>query len=155
MNTNQFNRAVALAKQDRVEVVRVENGQTTVLPDGVWELFEGCALPGFVRVACTIEQVAQLIAYQARYLNGGWDESEIKELREIAKNKFQIYGDPIQDAADERKAERIETRRLALEREREREREDAEAFDTPASIADELTVTLAGSARRRIRLGGL
>ena len=51
---------------------------------------QGCGLRDFAPVATTIEAAAKLIGYQARQLNGTWDESELENMRKIAQKKFLI-----------------------------------------------------------------
>ena len=68
MNLKQMQKAIALAKSE------VELGD---LPT---DEFDGFGLKGFKPVECTVEQVAQLIRYQARFVNGAWDEEAISEI---------------------------------------------------------------------------
>ena len=68
MNLKQMQKAIALAKSE------VELGD---LPT---DEFDGFGLKGFKPVECTVEQVAQLIRYQARFFNGAWDEEASSEI---------------------------------------------------------------------------
>ena len=81
MNTVQFNKAFELAKA-KVELLDVDFGR-----------FDGFALQEFEPVICTIKQVAALMRYQAKYLNGNWDMEEISDIREIGRTKFMVVGD--------------------------------------------------------------
>ena len=81
VNTVQFNQAFELAKA-KVELLDVDFG-----------LFDGCAYPDFEPVTCTIKQVAALMRWQARYLNGNWDMEEINDIREVGRAKFMVVGD--------------------------------------------------------------
>ena len=54
--------------------------------------FHRYCLSDFERVTVTIEQVAKLIRYQARYMSSGWDNIALDEIRMIGRNKFIVVG---------------------------------------------------------------
>jgi hypothetical protein len=53
---------------------------------------EGCGLPGFQPVAATIRQVASLIRWQAKCLDGSWDGAELTELQNIFRRRVNMLG---------------------------------------------------------------
>jgi len=50
----------------------------------------GCASRDFAPVATTIEAAAKFIGYHARTFAGTWDETELENMRKIAKKKFLV-----------------------------------------------------------------
>ena len=90
MNTVQFNQAFELAKA-KVELPEYRPADFGLDVD--YGLFDGYAYPDFDPVTCTIKQVAALMRWQARYLNGNWDMEEINDIREVGRAKFMVVGD--------------------------------------------------------------
>jgi len=88
MNITDMNRAIALAKSD-------SNLDHVVEGD-----FYGFGLSDFQPVECSLEQVAKLIRYQARYLNGDWDHRAIDAVV-MARRKFRLEKEILMDRAIE------------------------------------------------------
>lgn len=57
-----------------------------------YSALDGCGLPDFQPVHTTIDAVARLIRWQARYMNGGWDSQELDNVAQIARKRFIIIG---------------------------------------------------------------
>ena len=81
MNAAQFKKAFSLADSDRC----LDNVDDT-------HLF-GYGLPDFKPVFTTIEAVAKVIRWQARYLNGKWDQNELNEIARLGRKRFLILND--------------------------------------------------------------
>lgn len=158
MTGRQFNEAIKLAKTPGAV------SWAKQLPDGGvmidLDIFDGCALPGAHTVVCTIEDVAKLIKYQVTQWNGEWDLNELENLRYIAKIRFQIIGDPVEERNKKRKEARLEAKwqeqqeRMNAERRAAAERADAErARSLPVVLVN--IQTEPETVTRRIRpLGG-
>lgn len=80
MTKDEFKQAFAIAQREK-NMIDVD---TVIL--------EGCGLPGFKSVYCTLRQVAALIRWQAALLSGEWDSKELDSIASIARRKFQIIG---------------------------------------------------------------
>jgi hypothetical protein len=68
MNIHDMNEAIRIAKSD------ADLDHLSI------SAFDGYAMKQFQPIECTIEQVAKLIRYQARYFNGDWDHRAIDEV---------------------------------------------------------------------------
>lgn len=68
MNIHDMNEAIRIAKSD------ADLDHLSI------SAFDGYAMKEFKPIECTIEQVAKLIRYQARYFNGDWDHRAIDEV---------------------------------------------------------------------------
>lgn len=79
MTKHEFKQAVTIAENEDLTGVDAE-------------ILNGCALPTFEPVYCTLKQVAKLILWQARQFNGQWDSFELDNCATIARRKFQIIG---------------------------------------------------------------
>ena len=75
MNIHDMNEAILIAKSD------ADLDHLSI------SAFDGYAIKGFQAIECTVEQVAKLIRYQARYFNGDWDQRAIDEVV-MFRNKF-------------------------------------------------------------------
>lgn len=80
MTKQEFKEAFALAKKEK-DMSEVDT-----------RILEGCGLPGFRPIHCTLRQVAALLRWQALLLSGEWDTKELNVLAIIARRKFQIIG---------------------------------------------------------------
>jgi hypothetical protein len=80
MTAKEFKRAFDLAKS---------NADLSDVDDSV---LHGCALPGFEPVTASIEAVAAFIRWQARYLNGRWNDAELTDLQNIFRRKVTMLG---------------------------------------------------------------
>ena len=69
MTKPQFSRAFKLAESD-VDLSGVDDS-----------ILFGCALSTFKPVSTTIEVVAKMIRWQARFFDGSWDQNELQELQ--------------------------------------------------------------------------
>lgn len=78
MNAAQFKQAFSLADSDTY-LGHVDDTH----------LF-GYGLPDFKPVFTTIEAVAKVIRWQARYLNGKWDQRELNEIARLGRKRFLI-----------------------------------------------------------------
>lgn len=78
MTKAQFARAFKIAESD-IDLSDIDDS-----------ILHGCALHTFKPVSTTIEVVAKMIRWQARYLDGkGWDQNELQELQHcFKKNVF-------------------------------------------------------------------
>ena len=83
MTKNEFNQAFKLAEGP------ADGRDPSAMNDGV---FDGFGLDDFPPVTCTIKQVASLIVYQCRYLNGGWDAEALTNIYPQNRGKFIIAG---------------------------------------------------------------
>lgn len=92
MTNNEFNRAFALADSD------VE------LSDDAAHLFDGFGLSDFTPVHVTLSQVAELIRWQARNLDGSWDNDALQEVANLGRRRFNIIGHDSDDTLNLRKA---------------------------------------------------
>ncbi len=81
MNAAQFKQAFSLADSDTC---------LSLVDDT--HLF-GYGLPDFKPVFTTIEAVAKIIRWQARYLNGKWDQNELNEIARLGRKRFLILND--------------------------------------------------------------
>ena len=52
--------------------------------------FEGFGLKDFQPINCTINQLANLINFQCKYLNGGYDMAALNEIEYFGKRNFKI-----------------------------------------------------------------
>ncbi len=80
MNKYEFSKAFEIAKSGR-EFDSVEIEESLIIT-------YGCGLPEFEPVHVDLDTVAILIRYQAQYMNGHWDYTEIDQLAKIARYKF-------------------------------------------------------------------
>jgi hypothetical protein len=55
-------------------------------------IFDGFALKDFKPVHCTLRAVAYLMRWQARYLNGKWDQQALDEVCHWARYRFICLG---------------------------------------------------------------
>lgn len=78
MTTKEFKQAIQLA-EDKTDLSGFDI-----------DCFDGCGLLDFKPIFVSIGQVARFIEYQARYLCGGWDQTELQYIANIARRKFQI-----------------------------------------------------------------
>ncbi len=81
MTKQEFKRAFQLAEGP------ASGRDNTAMDQG---LFNGFGLRFFAPVTCTVAQVASLISYQARQLDGGWDVTALTEIYPDAKKAFII-----------------------------------------------------------------
>ena len=54
------------------------------------EILHGCGLPGFERVSVIIEVAALMLRWQCVCLNGGLDNDEVENMRNIFRTKVLI-----------------------------------------------------------------
>lgn len=53
-------------------------------------VFDGFGYSTFPPVYVSIDQVAALIAYQAKQMNGDYDQQALADIRTAGRNRFQI-----------------------------------------------------------------
>ena len=78
MNKQEFNKAFELAKNHSYGIANIS-------------LFDGFGLKGFEPVACTVNDLAGLIAWQAICFNGQVDNEALTEIWN-SKRKFLVVG---------------------------------------------------------------
>lgn len=78
MTRNEFKQAFALANSD------------AELSASAAGIFDGFGLPNFSPVHVTIAHVAELIRWQAKYLNGEWDAEALQEIADLGRKRFLI-----------------------------------------------------------------
>jgi len=92
MTRNEFNRAFTIADSD------------VSLSDDAAHLFDGFGLPDFKTVHVTLSQVAELIRWQAKQLNGAWDNDALQAVANCGRHRFNIIGADSDDTANLREA---------------------------------------------------
>jgi len=84
MNKAEFTKAVKLA----------ETRRDNDIPMSDLSILDGCALPDFTPVVCTIEVIADFIRWQCGFIfGGGWDQDELQNIYWLGRRrKFTIVG---------------------------------------------------------------
>jgi hypothetical protein len=78
MNAQEFKAAFAIAASNKdLSTVEIDH-------------FFGFGLKDFEPVSTTLDAVAWLMRWQARYMNGGWDQEALDEIRTAGRKKFII-----------------------------------------------------------------
>jgi len=78
MNLSDFKRAFAVAKSNK--------DLSNVFIDHLF----GFGLKSFEQTSTTLDAVASVMRWQAKLMNGSWDESELNVIREVGRKKFVI-----------------------------------------------------------------
>ena len=84
MTTQEFKAAFKVADDSTVDL-SYETMHCTE-----WAL--GFGGKDFKPVTVTVRQMAGLIRYQAKYLNGQWDTEALSEVRELGRKAFIVVG---------------------------------------------------------------
>ncbi len=80
MNAAEYKRAFEVANSD----IDLSDVDDTIL--------DGYGLPGFGPVVATVKQVAKVMRWQARYLNGEWDGEQLTEIKELFRKRVTVVG---------------------------------------------------------------
>jgi hypothetical protein len=88
MTNQEFKQAFKIAESDET------------LTNEAADLFNGFGLNNFKPVFVTLRQVAELMRWQAKFLNGTWDMDALNEIGRLGRYRFKIIGKQQNDKSD-------------------------------------------------------